>query len=262
MSTYKEPLYNQAYMDVGQGPVVILLHGLFGNLAMWRPTIQALQDRYRVIVPRLPFFGEPIFRTSIDNLILALHEFIDWHQLSNVTLVGTDLGGLVALCYADQYPENVSQIALSGSSGLSENLAYSKDYAVIRDQIQQVFYENKFASFHLVNSIYQTMNTAPNGLYVKYFTESSQEMNVSNFIRSLRLPVLLVWGLQDKITTPEVALQFHDLLPNGTVKFVDECGHLPMVEQSEIYVSHLVSFLDSVSRPARSDRRVEASAGS
>lgn len=244
-------------MDVGQGPVVMLLHGLFGNLAMWRPTIQALQDNYRVIVPRLPFFGESIFRTNVDNLVDALHEFIDWHQLSSVTLVGTDLGGQVALCYSDRYPEHVRTIVLSGSSGISENVAYSMDYSAIRAQIQQVFYENRFASFHLVNSIYQTMNTASNCLHVKYFAQSSQETDVTHFLRSLKLPVLLVWGLQDKITTPEVALQFHDLLPNGTVRFVEACGHLPMVERPDEYVKHILAFLGSLDEEVISDSTQE-----
>lgn len=244
MSTYKEPLYSQAYMDVGRGPVVILLHGLFGNLAMWRPTIQALQDRYRVIVPRLPFFGESVFRAQVDNLVNALHEFIDWHQLTDVTLVGTDLGGQVALCYADQYPLHVDKIVLSGSSGLSENIIYSMDYSVICDQVNQVFYENKFASFHVVNSIYQTMNTSINGLHVKYFAQSSQEKQVSDILPAIQHPVLMIWGLQDKITTPEVALQFHDLLPNGAMRFVDSCGHLPMVERPEKYVGYLLEFLE------------------
>jgi len=243
MSTYKEPLYSQAYMDVGRGPVVILLHGLFGNLAMWRPTIQALQENYRVIVPRLPFFGEPIFRTHVDNLVNALAEFIDWHQLTHVTLVGTDLGGQVALCYTNKFPEQVDRIVLSGSSGLSENIIYSMDYSTIREQIKQVFYENKYASFHLVNSVYQTMNNSINGLHVKYFAQSSQEAEVSEILRSLTHPVMLIWGLQDKITTPEVALQFHDLLPHGTVRFVDACGHLPMVERPGQYTEHLLSFL-------------------
>jgi len=243
MSTYKEPIYTQAYMDVGTGPTVILLHGLFGNLAMWRPTIQALQQDYRVIVPRLPFFGEPIFRTHVDNLVEALSEFIDWHQLNDVTLVGTDLGGQVALCYAHRFPETVRRIVLSGSSGLSENIVYSMDYASIREQIQQVFYENKFASFNLVNSVYQTMNTSINGLHVKYFAQSSQEMEVRDILRTLPHPVLLVWGLQDKVTTPEVALQFHDLLRHGAVRFIDACGHLPMVEKPETYASHVLTFL-------------------
>jgi 2-hydroxy-6-oxonona-2,4-dienedioate hydrolase len=235
-------------MDVGHGPVVILLHGLFGNLAMWRPTIQALQENYRVVVPRLPFFGEPIFRTHVDNLVSALAEFIDWHQLTDVTLVGTDLGGQVALCYADRFPQQVAQIVLSGSSGLTENIVYSMDYSSIRDQIQQVFYENKFASFHLVNSVYQTMNTSINGLHVKYFAQSSQEAEVSEILRDLSHPVLLIWGLQDKITTPEVALQFHDLLQHGTVRFIDSCGHLPMVERPDVYTAHLLAFLrDSIS---------------
>lgn len=243
MSTYKEPLYSQAYVDVGKGRAVILLHGLFGNLAMWRPTIQALQYDYRVIVPRLPFFGEPIFRTNLDSLVDALHEFIDWHQVTDVTLVGTDIGGQVALCYADRHPEHVSGIVLSGSSGLEENIAFGLDYATIREQVSRVFYQNRFASFHLVNSVYQTLNTSSNGLRVKYFTQSSQETDVSDILPMLRLPVLLIWGLQDKVTTPEVALQFHDLLPNGTVRFIDACGHLPMVEKPDEYARHVLDFL-------------------
>lgn len=243
-----ESSYTQAYLDVGRGRVVLLLHGLFGNLAMWRPTVQALQSHYRVMVPRLPFFGEPVFRTHVENLVDALAEFIDFHQLSDVTLVGTDLGGQVALCYADRYPDQVEQIVLSGSSGLSENIVYSMDYSSIRDQIRQVFYENKFASFHLVNSVYKTMNTSINNLHVKYLTESSAEEEVSGVLRTLKHRVLLVWGLQDKVTPPEVALQFHDLLQNGTLRFIDACGHLPMVEQPEKYTQHLMSFLSEKTR--------------
>src|ERR1043165_4551370 len=90
-----EPLYNQVYVDSGDGQPVVLLHGLFGNIAMWRQTIQALQDSYRVIVPRLPLFEVPVHLANLDYLIEILHDFLDWHQLTDVTFVGTDIGKLM-----------------------------------------------------------------------------------------------------------------------------------------------------------------------
>ena len=122
-----EPTYNQAYIDTGEGHPVILLHGLFGSLAMWRPTILALQRNHRVVVPRLPLFDVPIYRANVNSLVEILHEFLDWHELTDVTLVGTDIGGQIALCYAHEHPERVRRIVLSGSSGLFENFPPAED---------------------------------------------------------------------------------------------------------------------------------------
>lgn len=244
MINYKEPLYSQSYVDTGKGNTVILLHGLFGNITMWRPTINTLQNQYRVIVPRLPFFEDPIHRTNISNLVEALHQFIDWHQLTDVTLVGTDIGGQVALCYAQLHPERVSRIVLSGSSGLFENLPeWKSGLEGITDQVRRAFYRDELATDSVVNEVLETINTKKKSLYIKFFTESSQQTDVADFLPGLRLPVLIIWGLQDKITPPEVALQFHDLLPNANVKFIHECGHLPMVEKAKEYTYHVKNFL-------------------
>lgn len=84
-------------------------------------------------------------------------------------------------------------------------------------------------------------------LHITFLAQSSQKTNIAQFLYKLNLPVLLIWGLQDKITPPEVALHFHDLLRYGTVRFIDECGHLPMVEQAATYVKYIRSFLEGQS---------------
>ena len=246
MNNAKEPLYSQSYIDQGEGDTVILLHGLFGKITMWRNTINALQDKFRIIIPRLPFFDDSIFRTNIRHLVTVLHEFIDWHQLTDVTLVGTDIGGQVAMCYANSYPERVKKIVLSGSSGLFENLpAWDNGFRNVDEQVKRAFFKDEFATFNVIKDVYNTVNTEIKKLHIKFFTQSSQETDVSSFLTTLKMPVLLVWGLQDKITPPEVALHFHDLLPNGQVKFIDECGHFPMIEKPDAYTHHVRLFLIS-----------------
>jgi len=243
-----EPRYTQTYVDMGSGHPVILLHGLFGSLAMWRSTILALQRSYRVVVPRLPLFDVPIHRASVDNLVEILHEFLDWHQLTDVTLIGTDIGGQIALCYAHQHPERVKKIVLSGSSGLFENFPpaendLNKDFDFVHDQVREAFYKKDLVTPNLVDRVYKTINTSSKELHITFLAQSSRKIDISKFLSRLNVPVLLVWGLQDKITPPEVALQFHDLLKFGAVKFINECGHLPMIEKPEVYIRHVEAFL-------------------
>lgn len=241
-----DALYNQSYIDTGKGMPVILLHGLFGNITMWRSVINGLQKDYRVIVPRLPLFDAPIHRTSIQHLVDALHEFIDAHKLSNVSLVGTDIGGQVALCYANAYPNKVRKIILSGCSGLFENIPeFDGDYNNVYDHVREAFYREDLVTPNIVDKVYKTITTASNELHIKFLARSSQKTNLTSFLYKLNTEVLLIWGLQDKITPPEVALHFHDLLRNGTVQFIDQCGHLPMIEQSDIYTRKILSFINA-----------------
>ncbi|HEV8512103.1 MAG TPA: alpha/beta hydrolase, partial [Cyclobacteriaceae bacterium] len=88
MKKINAPLYNQTYVNTGNGPVVILLHGLFGNFSLWKKTVDALTDKYHVIVPRFPIFDLPVHNTNIKYLVRVLEEFIEWNELTNVTLVG------------------------------------------------------------------------------------------------------------------------------------------------------------------------------
>ncbi|MFM7487166.1 MAG: alpha/beta fold hydrolase [Cytophagales bacterium] len=121
MKELKLPTYHQTYIDTGNGPTVILLHGLFGNIKQWSSVIEALSKNHRVIVPRLPIFDSVTVPTNITQLVRVLHEFIEWHQLSNVTLVGHAVGGQLALFYANQHPAHVERLVLVSSNGLQQS---------------------------------------------------------------------------------------------------------------------------------------------
>ncbi|HZY79342.1 MAG TPA: alpha/beta hydrolase [Cyclobacteriaceae bacterium] len=244
-------LYNQAYIDAGDGPPVIFLHGLFGKLGMWRSSVEALMKNYRVVVPRLPIFELPAESTNIRHLAEVLHEFIECHNLRDVNLVGHAIGGQVALMYANYHPRNVDRIVLTGSAGLFESLDFkmamspeATNYDFINKQVRSAFYNAEDAPEQLVDEIYASIQSSPRRLNISSLIQSSKTDTVEVFLNNLDHRVMLLWGLQDKITPPEVALHFHDFLRNSEVRFIEKCGHLPMVEEPEIFSKHLLSFLD------------------
>ncbi len=250
MKKANPPLFNQTYIDIGDGPPVVLLHGLFGNLQMWKEVIEAAKKEHRVIVPRLPILELPIEQTNIKFLAKALHDYLNWNQITDATLIGHAIGGQVALMYANMHPANVRKIVLTGSSGLFENSpflstkAISDTYEFVDEKVREVFFDKSFVPGKLVKEVYDTVQNIPKRMVLGELARSSKQNSVSPFLGKLTHPVLLLWGLNDKITPPEVALHFHDLLPNSELKFLEQCGHLPMIEQSALFNKHLLSFLE------------------
>lgn len=265
MKRVNPPIYNQYYINTGDGPTVILLHGLFGNLNMWLPLVNTLKKEHRVIIPRLPIFDLPVEHTNIKYLVQVLHEFIEWNKLTNVTLVGHAIGGQVALWYAHLYGSNVRKIVLSGSAGLFENSPFiseeynpERDYNYVHEKVKDAFYQADLVPDQLIEEIYQAVQSIPKRLTLGTLARSSKSLSVSPILARLIQPVLLIWGLQDKITPPEVALHFHDLLFNAEVKFIDNCGHLPMVEHPEKFTEYVLQFLNRV-EPVKSNLKSTSS---
>lgn len=247
------PLYNHAYLDTGDRgnrPVVIFLHGLFGNVGMWWQSVEALADRFRVVVPRLPIFDLPAEFTNIGHLSDLLHEFIEWHNLRDVHLVGHAIGGQVALMYAHDHPRNVNRIVLTGSMGLFDSIDFkaatspAAKYDYVDQSVRSAFYHSDETPNALVDEIYANMHSKPRRLNIKSLMRSSKQTTVEAFLNNLDHRVMLLWGLEDKITPPEVALHFHDFLRDSEVRFIEKCGHLPMIEEPTIFSKHLLSFFD------------------
>jgi 2-hydroxy-6-oxonona-2,4-dienedioate hydrolase len=241
-------LYNQSYIDKGEGEPIILLHGLFGNLSNWKSVVEYFSKEYRVIIPRLPIFEVPQHLANLEELCRALNEFLDWHQLSDVTLMGNSLGGHLVLLYALHRPENVSKLILTGSSGLFENLSSGsfprvKDYEFIRKKVSYTFYKKEVVTKELVDEVFDTVQSIPKTLRILGLARSAQKNNLSSLIHKVDHPTLLIWGLQDEITPPEVALHFHDLLPNSEIRFIDHCGHVPMMEHPDLFNKYVSEFL-------------------
>jgi pimeloyl-ACP methyl ester carboxylesterase len=110
------------YYEAGQGPTVILLHGLGANAGIWAANIGPLSAHYHVIAPDQIGFGhsdKPLIDYKIATFVDFLYGFMQTQKIAKATLVGNSLGGWIAVDFAIQHPEMVEKLVLVDAGGLS-----------------------------------------------------------------------------------------------------------------------------------------------
>ena len=239
---------NTKCIDKGKGKVILLIHGLFGALSNWKTVINELSKNYRVIVPKLPIIEVDPSKASISGLSEFIRNFISLKKLKNISIIGNSLGGHLALDYVINYQKNVSNLILTGSSGLFENSfggSFPKrgDYNYINERVNYTFFNPKILSKKYIQEIYDTLNNNDKCLNIIKLARSAQRNNMSKLLHKITSPTLLVWGLNDTITPPSVAHEFNRLIKNSKIKFIDNCCHAPMMEHPKLFNKYIVDFL-------------------
>ncbi len=236
------------YVESGRGPTLLILHGLFGALSNFSDVFGAFSDSHRVIIPLLPIYEESHADASVDGLTAYVEEFVEEQKLEKLTLLGNSLGGHIGLVFALRNPDKVSNIVLTGSSGLFESgmgNSFPKrgSYDYIRERVGYTFYDPKTASKALVDEVFEIVSDNFKTLRILKIARSAQRHNMRKDIGSIQADTLLIWGLNDNITPPRVAHEFDRLISNTTLRFIDKCGHAAMMEQPLVFNRILKQFL-------------------
>lgn len=237
------------YLDEGEGEILLLLHGLFGALSNWQEVVNHFKKRYRVIIPMLPVYEMPVKSASVEGLVDFVEQFTDTFQLRQFNLLGNSLGGHIALVYCLRRPEKVKRLVLTGSSGLFENTmggSFPKrgNYEYIRERVAYTFYNPENANKALVNEVFEITNDIKKCMCIVAIAKAAQRHNMARDITAIETPTLLIWGLNDTITPPLVAHDFNRLIKNSVLRFIDKCGHAPMMERPEKFNIILEKFLN------------------
>jgi pimeloyl-ACP methyl ester carboxylesterase len=236
------------FVDEGQGPVLLLLHGLFGALSNWEGVVNRFSKNFRVVIPMLPIYEMPIKEAGLDGLRKFVEDFVSFKKLENLIIMGNSLGGHIALLYTLQNSDKVKKLILTGSSGLFEDSmggSYPKrgNYDYIRERVAYTFYDPNVATKDLVDEVFETTRSIPKCMRIVAIAKSAQRHNMAEDIPKITAPTLLVWGLNDTITPPIVAHEFNRLIPNSSLKFIDKCCHAPMMEHPEKFNELVEEFL-------------------
>lgn len=237
------------YVEQGEGPVIILLHGLFGALSNFKDVLNHFSSKYKVVVPLMPIYTLPVINTNAKNLAKYIHEFIEFKGYPKVNLLGNSLGGHVALIYASKHINKVNTLTLTGSSGLYENAMGGSfprkgDKGYIKEKVAVTFYDPAHATDNLVDECFEIVNDKSKLVRILSLAKSAIRHNMAKELPNLNIPTCLIWGKNDTITPPEVAEEFNELLPNSELFWVDKCGHAAMMEQPTEFNSILSSWLD------------------
>ncbi len=248
MNEHLKTLGEYKYLDAGNGPVVVMLHGLFGALSNWEPTVSALKDRFRVVVPVLPIYEMPLLSATIDGLRKYVEGFVKATDIREFHLMGNSLGGHIALVYTLANPGKVKTLILTGSSGLFENSmggSFPKrgSFEYIKERVGYTFYDPNVASDELVQEVFDITKSVSKCMAIVAIAKSAQRHNLAGDLEKIKVPTLLIWGLNDTITPPHVAHEFNRLIKNSTLYFIDHCCHAPMMEQPERFNQLLHDFL-------------------
>ena len=249
MELRRQHQHGYEFVDEGRGPVLLLLHGLFGALSNWHDVVENFATDHRVIIPLLPVYEMPLSQAGVPGLAAYVEGFVAALGLpASFTVLGNSLGGHVALVYALKNPSRVNRLVLTGSSGLFENsmgASFPKrgNYAYVQERVGFTFYDPTLATQELVDEVFDVTNSNAKCLRMIAIARSAQRHNLGKELARITVPVLLVWGLNDTITPPPVAHEFARLLPQAELRFLDHCCHAPMMERPAGFNAYLRRFL-------------------
>lgn len=228
-------------------PSLVMLHGLFGKLTNFEPVLPHILPQIDVWVPELPLYSEHEGTDTVGGLSRWLSAWLDENRIGAAVLLGNSLGGHIALDCAIGGDERVHGLILVGSSGLfdtgfGDSIPRRFDRGYIRQKASEAFHAYEVDS-EMVEEIHGVItNRLLLGKLVR-LARSARQANTEPMLPKIAVPTCIVWGENDRITPPKVARKFNDLIPGSDLKWIPECGHVPMMEQPKLFASILNEFL-------------------
>jgi len=233
------------YARRGQGPrTVVLVHGFGGDLDNWLFNIDALAESATVYALDLPGHGQSVKAVadaSPAGLARTLLAFMDALGIDKAHLVGHSLGGAVAIEAARRAPGKVASLALISSAGLGpeingEYITGFVNAASRRDMkpvVENLFADPGKVTRQLVEDLlkYKRLDgvaAALGSLATGSFSEGRQKVQLGDVLGKLGLPVLVIWGAQDRIIPPSHATR----APGAKVEVIEGAGHMVQMESA------------------------------
>jgi pimeloyl-ACP methyl ester carboxylesterase len=235
-------------------PPVVLLHGLGGSAERWKKIIPYLSTKYRLIIPDIIGFGyseKPHVEYTIDFFINFIKKFLNLLNISDVNIIGSSFGGLLALEYAIKYKTEIKKLVLVSPAGMMRyvsttlkhyiSAALYPTYENVLRAYQEMMFDSKMVSEESIEDFINRMNL-PNSKYafmstLMAFNDQPELIDRLN----IDIPTLIIWGRNDKLIPVRYAKKFK--IPNSKIVILDHCGHYPYIEKIEEFVRLILKFL-------------------
>jgi len=239
-----------SYFEKGEGVPIIVLHGLMGGLSNFDQVASFFSEKgYKVVIPELPLYAYNILKTNVKAFAKYIKDFIAFKEFDKAILLGNSLGGHIALYHAKMYPEKIAGLIITGSSGLYENSmgeSYPKrgDYEYVKKKAEGIFYDPKIATKEIVDEVFATVNDRVKLIKILTIAKSAIRHNMAKDLPKINVPTCIIWGKNDVVTPVDVAEEFHRLLPDSDLYWIDKCGHAAMMEHPEQFNTLMYDWLE------------------
>jgi pimeloyl-ACP methyl ester carboxylesterase len=245
------------YVELGEGPSVLLVHGLGGSWQNWLENIPHLAKHHRVIAVDLPGFGDsplPPWEISVPAYGRFLHDFCERVGIGSGPVIGSSLGGFIATELAITEPERVEHLVLVSAAGITWSRA-RREPAVVMGRVARAAAPLAFRyrmeglrRSRLRHLAYRGMVDDPRALRPELLFEVTAPAlrapgfadalatlfgyDVRHRLEEIEVPTLIVWGRNDRVVPSPAAPTYEKLIgDNARLEIFDHCGHLPMVER-------------------------------
>jgi len=242
------------YRDEGQGPTLVLLHGVMASLHTWDAWVDALRDRYRILRIDLPGFGlsdelppdgyTPAASTSrLDHLFSAL-------GIERFHLAGNSLGGFLSWYYAATYPGRVDRLILISPIAYPQKLPFIINFVSlpIVGEIARWTSPRPFVERN-VRMVYGDPSAMAPGVVARYYELLQRGRNRTAMVKTFRAlrsynddpaiaahvarvtaPTLIQWGAKDRWVPPALLERWKADIPGATIRIYPGTGHVAMEE--------------------------------
>lgn len=242
------------YLEAGEGSLVILLNGFLGSVGQWLETMKYLAEDFYVIAISQIGFGysdKPLLNYRIDTLVDFLSGFYQALEIERSALIGTDIGGWVATSLALQKPSLVDRLVLVDANLCSTSYLELPTCATreqTRQLLQRSFYDkDRFVNEKTLDRLFTQKVMTNDGYATQQLLKSIScgEDLLDDRLCQLTASTLIIHGREDELTPLTWSEQLLEKIPNSKFEIIDRCGHLPHVEQPEIFSQIVLEFLRS-----------------
>jgi pimeloyl-ACP methyl ester carboxylesterase len=273
---------NVFYREAGspKAPTVLLLHGFGASSYMFRDLMPKLAEKYHVIAPDLPGFGQTTvkagvkFNYSFDKLASVIDEFTLAKKLERYAMYVFDYGAPVGWRLAVKNPDKITAIVTQNGNGYEEGLsagwadmrkAWANPTAENREALRK-FNTAEMLKWQYTEGVEDTSVIAPEpyqlahaaierhgvdaqmDLLLDYDSNLNQYKELHQFFRSKQPPLLAIWGEKDPFFLPAGAKAFQRDNPKAEVQFVNS-GHFAIETHGNQIATAMLEFLDRSIKP-------------
>lgn len=251
------------YIQEGNGPHVVLLHGIGASTFTWRFLVHKLSRHYTVTVPDMVGFGQSAkpadFTYNLDDQCRVLDEFFNILDIPQMRIVASSMGGAVALWYAKLHPKKVLGIVA---------ISPALDPTVLRYDLQKLQFLGPFVSplvtrkfvKQILKRVVSNADLVTDENLDAYYKPYSQAEAIQSFIKSIsvlrdrrlaqeldsiQIPLLIVWGANDKIVPLKVGEKIKTKFPRFQFISHPTAGHHVMEDDPNWLFEQVCEFFDT-----------------
>ncbi|MEA2292761.1 MAG: hypothetical protein QOE86_400 [Solirubrobacteraceae bacterium] len=268
------------YEHRGEGPVIVLIHGITSSSRTWRSVLDGLAERHTVVAPDLLGHGrsgKPRGDYSLGAYASGVRDLLAVLGLERATVVGHSLGGGIAMQFAYQFPERLERLVLVDSGGLGEEVSLVLRAATLpgSEFVLPLLFSpvSRTAGRGLARvlgrlGVHPSANTRGLAEGLDSLGDGDARRAFVHTARSVidprgqrvdardrlylseEVPILLVWGGRDRIIPLAHGRRAHELMPDSRLEIFPRAGHFPFNDDPARFVEIVTDFIAGT-QPAR-----------